>query len=91
MLGAVRELRSSAGWGGGNNMTTLVVHRVGMHRMTLRPLCLTGQVYRTTCGACTYVEHDDGPVDVVFVGSVVDCMSCLVEETRRQGVRDADA
>lgn len=63
-------------------MTALAVHRVGSHRSVLRLLCLTPPIYEVTNKACTYVEYDNGWVDVVFVDLVVDCMSCLVEEAR---------
>lgn len=60
----------------------LMVHRVSMYKSVRRPLCFTPPIYRITRLSCTYVEHDDGRIDVSYVDSPVDCMACLVEESR---------
>ncbi len=60
----------------------LVVHRVGAYESVHRPLCQTPSIYQVTRRACTYVEHEDGRIDVVYVDAMVDCMSCLIEEAR---------
>lgn len=61
----------------------MIVHRVVRYRYASAdvPLCWTSSAYLPTQLACTVGEP--GRTLVTLVDSVVDCMTCLVEEARR--------
>ncbi len=70
-------------------MTTesvLVVHRIVVlkHGVVHWPLCGTDLPYRTTVLACTYAEPEGNPIEISYVDAVVDCMACLVKESRSE-------
>lgn len=73
-------------------VTTPVVHRVASRRRLHLPLCLAPPDCDVTYVACTYVERYESFRVVEFVQASVDCMTCLVLETRRirQGDHDED-
>lgn len=63
-----------------------VVHRVGEYNRVCWPLCRSISLYRITRYACTYTENESdnefGGIHVTYVDAPVDCIFCLVAESR---------
>lgn len=63
---------------------TRIVHRAGLSLGLPRVFCEAPRTLIPVNRACTYLEFGDGRVGIIFTERAIDCMSCLVEETRRR-------